>query len=132
VDFILTVKFNLFIFYNMSVRSLTTKIIENMLERRVKAGGLRIGGLPIGGKKKKIYSEIGRASIKKKENKGRGFAIGGKKKKPKRAGLGIGGKKKKGVVPPALRKWHAHLMKVRKANPSLSLKEAMIKAKKSY
>jgi hypothetical protein len=32
----------------------------------------------------------------------------------------------------ALGKWRAHLDKVRKANPSKSLKECMVIAKKSY
>tara|TARA_B100000035_G_C20933370_1_gene524065 strand:+ start:254 stop:373 length:120 start_codon:yes stop_codon:yes gene_type:complete len=36
------------------------------------------------------------------------------------------------AVPKHLQKWQAHLSKVRKANPSLSLKQAMQKAKKTY
>lgn len=35
-------------------------------------------------------------------------------------------------VPKHLQKWQTHLAKVRKANPSLSLKQAMTKAKLSY
>lgn len=35
-------------------------------------------------------------------------------------------------VPARLKPWVDHLTKVRKANPKLSLKEAMILAKKSY
>ena len=35
-------------------------------------------------------------------------------------------------VPKHLQKWQSHLSKVRKANPSLSMKEAMKKAKLSY
>jgi|TARA_Y200000002_G_scaffold367784_1_gene360171 hypothetical protein len=36
------------------------------------------------------------------------------------------------AVPKHLQKWQSHLSKVRKANPSLSLKDAMKKAKKTY
>jgi hypothetical protein len=36
------------------------------------------------------------------------------------------------AVPKHLAKWQSHLSKVRKANPSLSMKEAMKKAKSSY
>jgi len=36
------------------------------------------------------------------------------------------------AVPKHLQKWQAHLSKVKKANPSLSLKQAMTKAKTSY
>tara|TARA_B100001057_G_scaffold184071_1_gene184766 strand:- start:24437 stop:24556 length:120 start_codon:yes stop_codon:yes gene_type:complete len=36
------------------------------------------------------------------------------------------------AVPKHLQKWTTHLNKVRKANPSLSLKQAMKKAKSSY
>jgi hypothetical protein len=35
-------------------------------------------------------------------------------------------------VPKHLQKWQTHLAKVKKENPSLSLKEAMAKAKSSY
>lgn len=40
--------------------------------------------------------------------------------------------KGKKEVPAALKKWHDHLSKVRKANPKLNMKEAMQKAKESY
>lgn len=43
-----------------------------------------------------------------------------------------GGKPKKGVIPPALRPWMAHLRAVHAKNPRLSLKQAMILARKSY
>jgi hypothetical protein len=33
---------------------------------------------------------------------------------------------------PALKKWNDHLAKYRKAHPNMSLKQAMIKAKKTY
>jgi hypothetical protein len=35
-------------------------------------------------------------------------------------------------VPKHLQKWQSHLSKVRKENPSLSMKDAMKKAKLSY
>lgn len=41
-------------------------------------------------------------------------------------------KKRKKGLPPALKKWQTHLKQVRKDNPSLSMKEAMKKAKRSY
>ena len=36
------------------------------------------------------------------------------------------------AAPKHLQKWQKHLKKVRNANPKLSLKDAMKKAKKSY
>lgn len=36
------------------------------------------------------------------------------------------------AVPKKLQKWTKHLSKVRKANPGISLKNAMKKAKKTY
>jgi len=52
------------------------------------------------------------------------FYIVGRKPKPKKS-------RKKGL-PAGLKKWNAHLSKVRKDNPGLSLKQAMKKASKSY
>lgn len=40
--------------------------------------------------------------------------------------------KAKRTVSPGMKKWQDHLAKTRKANPKMSLKEAMMEAKKSY
>ena len=39
---------------------------------------------------------------------------------------------KKRTLPDALKKWQAHLSAFRKANPSMSMKDAMKEAKKTY
>lgn len=39
---------------------------------------------------------------------------------------------KKRTMPDALKKWNAHLSAYRKANPNVSMKEAMKQAKKTY
>lgn len=39
---------------------------------------------------------------------------------------------KKRTLPDALKKWQAHLSEFRKANPSMSMKDAMKEAKKTY
>ena len=41
-------------------------------------------------------------------------------------------KKRKKGLPAGLKKWNAHLTKVRKENPSLSMKQAMKKASTTY
>jgi hypothetical protein len=41
-------------------------------------------------------------------------------------------KPKKGVIPPALRAWHEHLTKFRKAHPAMPMKKAMHEAKRTY
>jgi hypothetical protein len=39
---------------------------------------------------------------------------------------------KKRTLPDALKKWQAHLSAFRKANPNMSMKDAMKEAKKTY
>lgn len=112
----------------MSVRSLTKQIIKDMLQRQInagagrrkKSGGLPVGGLGIGGRKKKKSGGLPVG----------GLRIGGKTKKTKSKAKGK--KPRKGIVPPALRAWHSHLSKVRRANPNLTMAQAMVKAKKTY
>ena len=91
----------------MAVKSAVRQILEAMLQRRVNAGGLRVGG-------------------KKRVHRG-GIPVGGRKKAPKRKAP-----KRKGGIPPALKSWHAHLKKVRHANPHLTMAAAMKKASGSY
>ena len=55
-----------------------------------------------------------------------------KDEEPPKKKLKTGGGFKKGKVPPALQKWMSHLSKVRDANPKLSMKQAMKKAKSTY
>lgn len=99
----------------MSVQSLTKKILQNMLQRKVNAGGLRVGG-----KKRKPKTKT---VAKKKKVKRAGMTVGGKKKK---------GPKKGGAVPSALKPWHSFLMKFRRAHPNMEMKEAMHRAGIAY
>jgi hypothetical protein len=107
------------------------KLISDMLQRRVNAGGRKPA------MKKKAGVRKSRAGLRVG-----GIGIGGRMRKPRgarRDSVSMGGRKRKavrksrgGAVPAHLKKWHAHLMKVRRANPNLSMREAMMKAKKSY
>jgi hypothetical protein len=106
----------------MSVKPVIRKILEDMFQRRIAAGGkIKMrkskGGLPVGGKKKRV---------KKGGLTSGGLRVGGKKKAKKSVKKSV--KKQKGGANP----WMSHLMKVKRANPHLSLSEAMVKAKKSY
>ncbi len=94
----------------MSVRGMYRNVIKAMLERKIAAGGcmmypsgrggLRVGGVGVGGKMKSKSKS---------------------KSKPKK-------KSKSGGANP----WLAHLKKVKRQNPRMSLKEAMMKARRSY